>query len=272
MKIGFIGTGNMGGAILWGYAKSSAATGNTILIHNRTTERNEEMAKAIRKAVQSEPTIEICNDNLILSQRSDIVIVGVKPMDVPGVLEEIKGCGKLIISMAAGVSLTSMETVLGPDVRLIRIMPNTPAQVGEAMTAMTRNGNVSAEDFAAAKMIFDAVGKTEEVDEELMDCVVGVSGSSPAYTYMYINALIGAAEEEGMSPDKARIFAAQSVLGAAKMVLENRESPEQLRINVSSPGGTTIEAVKVLQANGFEEKIKEGFRAAVARSREMTEE
>ncbi len=154
---GFIGTGKYGWSHPRGYAKSSAAAGNTILIHNRTTERNEEMAKAIRNAVQSEPTTEICNDNFVLSQRSDIVIVGVKPMDVPGVLEEIKGCGKLIISMAAGVSLASMEAILVLDVRLIRIMPNTPAQVGEAMTAMTRNGNVSAEDFDKAKNDFDVL-------------------------------------------------------------------------------------------------------------------
>lgn len=272
MNVGFIGTGNMGGAILRGYAKSTAAAGNTILIHNRTTERNEEMANAIRNAAEMQPTIEICNDNVSLAQQADIVIIGVKPNGVPVVLEEIKECGKLIVSMAAGVSIASMEKILGSDARLIRIMPNTPAQVGEAMTAMTRNANVGEEDFVAVKRIFEAVGRTEEIKESLIDCVIGVSGSSPAYTYMYINALIEAAEEEGMSPDKARIFAAQSVLGAARMVLKNRESPEQLRINVCSPGGTTIEAVKVLQANGFEENIKDGFRAAVARSREMTEE
>ena len=151
-------------------------------------------------------------------------------------------------------------------------MPNTPAKVGEAMIAVCRNKNVTEEAFATAMKIFAAVGQAEEIEERLMDCVIGVSGSSPAYTYMYIEALVQAAQANGMSGEKAKIFAAQSVLGAAKMVLESPESLEQLRINVCSPKGTTIEAVETLFANGFMDKVKEGFQAAVDRSIEMTEE
>ena len=140
------------------------------------------------------------------------------------------------------------------------------------MTAMTRNSNVSNEDFALAKTIFDSVGIAEEVPEDLIDCVIGVSGSSPAYTYMYIEALAKAAVANGMDADKARVFACQSVMGAAKMALESKESLEQLRINVCSPGGTTIEAVNKLFENGFMDDVAEGFQAAVDRSKEMTAE
>ena len=158
----------------------------------------------------------------------------------------------------------------GDTAKIIRIMPNTPAQVGEAMTAMCRNANVSDEDFALAKTIFDSIGRAEEVSEDLIDCVIGVSGSSPAYTFMYLEALAKAAVNNGMAPDKARVFACQAVIGAAKLALESKESLEQLRINVCSPGGTTIEAVKKLQANGFMDDVAEAFQAAVDRSKEMT--
>ena len=275
MKIGFIGTGNMGGAILKSYAGSAAAVGNEILLHNRTTEHNEAMASAIRESYpesdQAGGNIRICNDNRQLEEEADIIIIGVKPKDVPGVLRDISPTEKIIISMAAGVSISSIGEVLGNG-KIIRIMPNTPAMVGEAMTSMSRNENVSDEDFAKTKEIFDAIGVSEEVPEDMIDCIIGVSGSSPAYTYMYIEALVQAAEDNGMDRETARLFAAQAVLGAAKMVLESRESIEQLRINVCSPGGTTIEAVNKLMANGFTDDIKEGFQAAVDKSKEMTAE
>ncbi|MFR6257829.1 MAG: pyrroline-5-carboxylate reductase family protein, partial [Anaerovoracaceae bacterium] len=152
------------------------------------------------------------------------------------------------------------------------IMPNTPAMVGEAMIAVCRNENVNPENFDFIMDMFNSVGKAQEIEENLMDCVIGVSGSSPAYTYMYIEALVQAAVENGMTYDKAKVFAAQAVIGAAKMALESSESLEQLRINVCSPNGTTIEAVNKLFENGFMDKVKEGFQAAVDRSIEMTEE
>lgn len=278
MRIGFIGTGNMGGAILKGYAKSSASDGNEILIHNKLTEHNSVMADAMSESGSAKTSIRICNDNRDLTEQSDIIILGVKPNNVDDVLREIApAAGKIIISMAAGTSIESMEGFLnegrpgsGDTAKLIRIMPNTPAQVGEAMTAMCRNANVSDEDFALAKAIFDSIGRAEEVSEDLIDCVIGVSGSSPAYTFMYLEALAKAAVRNGMTPEKARVFACQAVIGAAKLALESRETLEQLRINVCSPGGTTIEAVKKLQANGFMNDVDEAFQAAVDRSKEMT--
>lgn len=280
MKIGFIGIGNMGGSILKGYARSAASAGIEILIHDKTTENNVEMAYAIAGSGFTNKNLIICNDNKELVEQSDIVILGVKPNNVDDVLREIAPAeGKLLISMAAGVSIAKLESFLneavpgsGDAAKIIRIMPNTPARVGMAMTSMSRNENVSDEDFAAAKSIFDSVGIAEEVPEDLIDCVIGVSGSSPAYTYMYIEALAKAAVANGMEPDKARIFACQAVMGAAKMALESKESLEQLRINVCSPGGTTIEAVKKLMENGFMDDVAEGFQAAVDRSKEMTAE
>lgn len=280
MKIGFIGIGNMGGSILKGYARSAASAGNKILIHDKTTENNIEMAYAIAGSGFTNQNLIICNDNKELAAESDLIVLGVKPNNVDDVLREIAPAeGKLLISMAAGVSIEKLTRYLnegaegsGENAKIIRIMPNTPARVGMGMTSMSRNANVSDEDFALAKAIFDSVGIAEEVPEDMIDCVIGVSGSSPAYTYMYIEALAKAAVANGMEPDKARTFACQAVMGAAKMALESKESLEQLRINVCSPGGTTIEAVKKLQENGFMDDVAEGFQAAVDRSKEMTAE
>lgn len=280
MKIGFIGIGNMGGSILKGYARSAASAGNKILIHDKTTENNIEMAYAIAGSGFTNQNLIICNDNKELAAESDLIVLGVKPNNVDDVLREIAPAeGKLLISMAAGVSIEKLTRYLnegaegsGENAKIIRIMPNTPARVGMGMTSMSRNANVSDEDFALAKAIFDSVGIAEEVPEDMIDCVIGVSGSSPAYTYMYIEALAKAAVANGMEPDKARTFACQAVMGAAKMALESKESLEQLHINVCSPGGTTIEAVKKLQENGFMDDVAEGFQAAVDRSKEMTAE
>lgn len=268
MKIGFIGIGNMGGAILSGFAAAPASSKHQLLAFDKSSEQREKKQKEIKG-------LTLCRDGAELVAQSDMAVLGVKPQIIESVLSEIAPAyksDKTIISMAAGVSIQLLEQHLGKDASIIRIMPNTPAMVGEAMVALCRNANVTEKDFSQAMEMFNSVGKAQEVDEDLIDCVIGVSGSSPAYTYMYIQALAEAAQSNGMEPDKARIFAAQSVLGAAKMVLESEESMEQLRINVCSPKGTTIEAVEKLLENGFMDKVKEGFQAAVDRSVEMTKE
>ena len=270
----------MGGSILKGYARSAASAGNEILLHDKMTENNVEMASAIAGSGFTNKSINICNDNRELARESDIVILGVKPNVVDDVLREIAPAeDTLLVSMAAGVSIANLEGFLnegvpgsGDKAKIIRIMPNLPARVGAGMTSMSRNANVSDDDFALAKAIFDSVGVAEEVPEDMIDCVIGVSGSSPAYTFMYLEALTKAAVDNGMAPDKARVFACQAVIGAAKLALESKESLEQLRINVCSPGGTTIEAVKKLLANGFMDDVAEAFQAAVDRSKEMTEQ
>lgn len=268
MKIGFIGIGNMGGAILSGYVASGSADHKELLAFDMNGELCEKTKADI-------PQLTICQSGSELCREADITILGVKPQVIESVLEEIAETysdEKTVISMAAGVNIGLLERYLGKSAKIIRIMPNTPAKVGEAMVAMCRNGNVDDATFAEALQIFSGIGRAEPVEESMIDCVIGVSGSSPAYTYMYIEALMQAAEDNGMEREKARIFAAQSVLGAAKMVLESPESVEQLRINVCSPNGTTIEAVNKLFENGFMDKVKEGFQAAVDRSVEMGKE
>lgn len=266
MKIGFIGAGNMGGAILKGYAPFAERNGDKIFVYDK----KEEVRSGLEKAF---PAVTACGRETELVEKSDIVILGVKPNLFETLLPEIADVcttDQLIISMAAGIRISLIEGYLGADKKIVRIMPNTPAQVGEAMTAICRNGNVGEDDFGHALAIFNSIGRAMEVEESLLHCVIGVSGSSPAYTYMYIEALIKAAQANGMEASKARVFAAQAVLGAAKMVLESDLSAEQLRINVCSPGGTTIEAVNCLFENGFEEKVQEGFQAAVDKSKSMT--
>lgn len=268
METGFIGIGNMGGAILTGYASSPKGRKDRIMVCDK---RKDVCEKFIKKF----PQISMTDNVKDLIHGSETVVVGVKPQVIEEVLEaaaQVWNKDKLLISMAAGISIDYIRRYLGEDAHIIRIMPNTPAMVGEGMIAVCSDGRSSMKDLDYAMEILDTVGKTEVVPEDMIDCVIGVSGSSPAYTYMYIEALVKAAKANGMTGSQARTFAAQAVLGAAKMVLESPESLEQLRINVCSPGGTTIKAVDKLFENGFMEDVEEGFQAAVDRSREMTQE
>lgn len=264
--IGFIGAGNMGGALLKGYAPQAAKKERQIFVYDK----KEEVCAGLEQTLKA---VTACSSEAELAEKSDILFLGVKPNLFQDLLPQITAhCRKnsVIVSMAAGIEISFLESYFGADKKIVRIMPNLPAQVGEAMIAACRNSNVDDEAFGQIFDILQAVGKAQEVEEELIHCVIGVSGSSPAYTYMYIDALIQAAVDNGMEPDKAKIFAAQSVLGAAKMVLENDISVEQLRINVCSPGGTTIEAVNTLFENGFQDNVKQGFQAAVEKSKLMS--
>ncbi|MBQ9060669.1 MAG: pyrroline-5-carboxylate reductase [Firmicutes bacterium] len=265
MKTGFIGVGNMGGAILKGYAGSPQGQKDQIMIYDTNRELCEERTRETGAAMTDHVTD--------LVRASEVIVVGVKPQIMEDVLEEVARAyqpDKLIISMAAGISIEFIRKYLGNDAKIIRIMPNTPALVGEGMIAMCPVEGLTLKQLMGAESILKSVGKVEEVDESMLDCVIGVSGSSPAYTFMYIEALVKAAVANGMDQEKARMFAAQAVLGAAKLVMESPESLEQLRINVCSPGGTTIEAVRKLEKNGFMDDVKEAFQAAVDRSKEMT--
>ena len=188
MKIGFIGTGNMGGAILAGYAASANAAGNELMAFDPS----EKSRSAIKEKVRD---IRFCRDIAELCRSSEIIFIGVKPQIVSGVLEEMAQAytsDKTVVSMVTGgVTMDVIAESLGKDARIIRIMPNTPASVGEAMTAVCRNGNVTDEDFARAREILDSIGITEEIDESLMGCAGGVSGSSPAHIYVHRGADAG---------------------------------------------------------------------------------
>lgn len=265
MKYGFIGAGNMGGAILRG-----ALTGGMI----RAAETgvfgvNREKLALTEKELGIVPYTDLAE----ITRACRILIFGFKPQkfdeSVPKIAEAYTP-DKVVVSMAAGISIAYLEKYLGSSAKIVRIMPNTPAFVGEGMTSVSRNAHVTDEEMAGVLALFESIGRAAEVPEEMIHTVIGVSGSSPAFTYMYIDALAKEAEAGGMEREKALLFAAQAVLGAAKMVLETGETPEQLRKNVCSPGGTTIEGVEKLEELHFEEVAAAGARAAVEKSRRMT--
>ena len=264
MKLGFIGAGNMGGALLKGCVESGKYESRDIMVCDKDPER--------RKNWEDLLLVKTTEDIRQLVVHNDLIMLAIKPDsygEVMPLVQENWAPGKILISMAAGISLEYMEKILPLSAKIIRIMPNTPAMVGEGMIAVSPNRNVSNQDLEKAMEIFRSVGKAEVVPEEWMHCIIGVSGSSPAYTYLYIEALIEGAVNNGMNPEMATRFAAQSVLGAAKMVLETGVEPKQLCLNVCSPGGTTIEAVNTLFENGFKDNVKEAFQAAVEKSKIM---
>ena len=268
MNLGFIGVGNMGGAIAKGYAcaqrENDKNAGIFLLDHN---------PHRLISLVQMGAVI--CDDVAELLESSDVIMIGVKPNAIENAIEEIVKAetfskDKVFVSMAAGVTIARLEQLLGAGAKICRIMPNTPAMIGAGMISLSRNSRVSDGELKEVEHILEIFGRVRVVDEGLIHCVIGVSGSSPAYTYMYIEALANAAIENGMNPEQALEFAAQSVLGAAKMVLETGVSPEQLRINVCSPGGTTIEAVNVLETSDFQGVVKKVFNASVDKSKKMS--
>jgi pyrroline-5-carboxylate reductase len=265
MRLGFMGVGNMGGAIIRGYIASGAGNAQSVAAFDRDANKLSSFA--------AETGVVAAESIAALAGLSDTVILAVKPNNFEEVLPELARSltdDKLVVSMAAGVSISYIAGFLGEGAKIIRIMPNTPAMVGAGMTAVSRNARVGDAEFDRALGLLKSVGRVESVDESLMDAVTGVSGSSPAYVYMFIDALTKGAAEYGMDAAQARTFAAQAVLGAAKMVLETGTDPLVLRQNVCSPGGTTIEAVNVLLRNGFENNITEGMRACVEKSKLLT--
>ncbi|MBQ3924135.1 MAG: pyrroline-5-carboxylate reductase [Firmicutes bacterium] len=271
MKIGFIGTGNMGGAILKSYVRVAEEQGNEVLAFNRTKAKAEALLGDVKKDSGKSFTIEDSLDSLV--KASDIVFVCVEPQNFGDVIPQVAASfsnGKVLVSIAAGITIEYLENALGKGAKIVRTMPNTPIMHGLGATALVRNANITDEDMEKVKAVFEAGGITGEVTEDLIGAVIGVSGSSPAYTYMYIDALIKVGTDNGLDEELAKRFAAQAVMGAGKMVLTADETPAQLCDNVCSPGGTTIEAVKTLRADGFEELVVKGAQASVDRAEEMS--
>ncbi|MDD3874873.1 MAG: pyrroline-5-carboxylate reductase [Eubacteriales bacterium] len=276
MKIGLIGTGNMGSAIVKGYLAANPGKEKDVFAFDQDKARLKTLAKELG--------ICDCNDGVNVVTQSDVLILAVKPDKVAEVLQEIAPFidweEKVLVSIAAGVSIGFIESLCNEHsgykektndfrCKVVRVMPNTPALVGKGMSALCRNSQVSEEEFKHVLDLFSSVGKSEEVDEKLMDCVVGVSGSSPAYVYLFIEALADGAVAQGMSRKQAYTFAAQSVLGSAEMVLKTDIHPGELKDMVCSPGGTTIEAVKDLERNGFRYAVMEAVRVASDKSKAM---
>lgn len=263
-KISFIGAGNMGKAMLGGVIKSGIVNPENIMVSDPYVPGLD--------LVKKEFDVNTTTDSKEAVEFGDVVIFAVKPNIIKKVMNDVKntiGNDKIIISIAAAVSIEDLEAVIGEDKKIIRVMPNTPALVGEGMAAICKNSNISDKDLELACDIFNSFGKSEIVSESLMDAVTGVSGSSPAYVFMFIEAMADAAVLTGMPRSQAYKFAAQSVYGAAKMVLETGKHPGELKDMVCSPGGTTIKAVEVLEENGMRNAVIKGQVACVEKSIDM---
>ncbi len=264
MKLGVIGAGNMASAIIGGIIDNKVISADEIIC---STPVAEERTRAEEKF-----GISATADNKEVVSKSEILLLAVKPQVVPAVIEEIKDTvpeDQLIISIVAGKTIDWFKQAFGKNVKLIRTMPNTPALVGEGMTGVSPNENVSDDDLKKALQILSSFGKAEVVPEKLMDSVVAVSGSSPAYVFMMIEAMADGAVKLGMPRAQAYKFAAQAVLGSAKMVLETGKHPGELKDMVCSPAGTTIEAVQVLEEAGFRASLIDAMEACAEVSRRL---
>ena len=265
MTIGFIGCGNMGRAIMGGIVNSKIACPKNIIVGDI----NE---KALN-ATKEEFGVNITTNNSDVAKSADILILSIKPNLYPMIIDGIKNDVKdnvIVVTIAAGKTIESTQNSFGKKVKVVRAMPNTPALVGEGMAAVCPSKEVTEEELNSVIEIFESFGKAERIGENLFDAVTSVSGSSPAYVYMFMEAMADAAVIDGMPRDKAYKFAAQAVLGSAKMVLETGKHPGELKDMVCSPGGTTIEAVATLEEKGFRNAVISAMKSCTKKSQEMS--
>ncbi len=265
MKIGFIGGGNMGGAIIGGIVKAGITPAADITV----ADLNAVGLERLKEEYGVNTTTNNCD-----VAGSDILFLCVKPNVITDVIKEIRtavGEDTLVVSIAAGRSLEMLENCFQRRIELIRAMPNTPALVGEGMAALSLNmfAKMDEDKTKAVLDIFNSFGRAEIVPEKLMDAVTAVSGSSPAYVFMLIEAMADAAVIGGMPRAQAYTFAAQAVLGSAKMVLDTAKHPGELKDMVCSPAGTTIDAVASLEADGFRAAVIKAMKACMDKSKGM---
>ncbi len=264
MKIGFIGLGNMATAIIGGMLKKGVADKTDII--------GADKSEMMLSKASSQFGIGTTADNKQVAKQADYLFLAVKPQFVGEVLKEIAPCileKTVVISIVAGKTIGWMTEALGKEVKLVRCMPNTPALVGEGCTAMCPCTLVTEEEKEVVKSLLASFGTVSEVNENMIDAVVGISGSSPAYVFMFIEAMADAAVLAGMPRKQAYEMAAQAVLGSAKMVLETGKHPGELKDMVCSPGGTTIEAVKVLEEMGFRAAVMDAVEACIEKSKNL---
>jgi pyrroline-5-carboxylate reductase len=264
-KICILGTGNMGQALVSGLVGSGSSKPQDIVC----TDVREVKLKAIEKQYG----VQISTNNLEAVSQADIIIYAVKPQIMATVLNETSeklDMSKLIISIAAGVPMEAIESCLNKELRLIRVMPNIAAAVKEAATAIAAGRHASKEDVQLAMEIFDSIGKSVFIQENyLMDAITGLSGSGPAYIFLIVEAMADAGVKVGLSRQEALFLSAQTVLGAAKMLIETQEHPGQLRDRVTSPGGTAIAGLATLEEGGLRTTLIHAVEVATNRSREL---
>jgi pyrroline-5-carboxylate reductase len=266
-RLGFVGCGNMGEALVSGLVQSGAARPENIVCTDIREERLEELRT--HYGVRTTPR------NVEAVQQSQVVLYAVKPQLMAEVLKETAGAldiTKLVISIAAGVPLRAIESLLQKELRLIRVMPNIAASVKESATAISAGRHARKEDIELAMAIFNSVGRAVFLRENyLMDAITGLSGSGPAYLFIIVDALADAGVKMGLSRQDALFLAAQTVLGAAKMLLQTGEHPGQLKDRVTSPGGTAIAGIHTLEKGGLRTTLINAVEAATQRSKELGE-
>jgi pyrroline-5-carboxylate reductase len=262
MQIGFIGSGKMASALLEGILRAGIASAKDVSVTDKLPATARDLAAKTGAHARA--------SNAEVAAASTILILCVKPGDVPEALKESGNLtGKLLISIAAGVPLGKLKEWVPGKPRLIRVMPNTPALIGQGAAAFATGAGATDEDIAVADRIFGATGLVSHVKEELLDAVTGLSGSGPAFVYTVIEALADGGVLMGLPRDIALRLAAQTVLGAAGMVLQTGLHPAQLRDQVTSPGGTTIAGLEALEAAGLRSALIGAVRAATERSKAL---
>ena len=257
MKLAFIGAGNMAQAMIGGVLRKGLLPKNEIIATAATQKTIDTVA--------AQYGVNVTLDNKEAA-KADIIVLAVKPVYYAEVIAEIKdvvSSEQIIVTIAAG------KEAFGGSHKIVRTMPNTPALVGEGITAVCPNANVGEEDLKQVCDILESFGKAEVISEKIMDAVIAVSGSSPAYVFLFIEAMADAAVAEGMPRAQAYQFAAQSVLGSAKMVLETGKHPGELKDMVCSPAGTTIDAVRVLEQGGLRGIVMDAMHACAEKNRNM---
>lgn len=263
-RVGFIGAGKMATALARGLVAAGFTSADQIVA--------SDVYSAARQQFAAETKSRAVETNAEVVAASQIVILAVKPQQMSGVLAELKGkvtAQHLVISIAAGVPLKTLVAGLGETTRLVRVMPNTPCLVGASASGFAIGGAATKEDAALVEQLLSAVGVAVSVDEKLLDAVTGLSGSGPAYVYQIIEALSDGGVRVGLPRDVATKLAAQTVLGAAKMVIETGEHPGTLKDAVTSPGGTTIAGLHALERGGLRAALMNAVEAATNRSKEL---
>jgi len=266
-KIGLIGAGNMANALMDGLLRSGSTKAENIIC----SDANERQLETAQKKFNVATT----TDNIEVINKADIIIYAIKPQIMASVLKETAAhldMSKLIISIAAGVPLAAIESLLKKDLRLIRVMPNVAVAVREGATAIAAGDHATEEDVKLAMAIFNSVGKSIFLKENyLMDAVTGLSGSGPAYIFMIVDALADAGVKVGLSRKDAQLLASQTILGAAKLLLETEAHPGQLKDSVTSPGGTSIVGLHTLEKGGLRTTLIDAVEAATNRSKDLGE-
>jgi pyrroline-5-carboxylate reductase len=264
-KLAVLGTGMMGSALARGLTQAGAMSPANLTLYDVHALKARQLAQEIGATAAASAGDAVAD--------ADLILIAVKPGIVTSVLQSIADRlteSHLVISIAAGVRVDKMEAVVPAGVPVIRCMPNTPCLVGAGATALCRGTHATHDHLQIAQSLFSAVGESVEVEERLMDAVTGLSGSGPAYVYLMIEAMADGGVMGGLTRDTARMLAAQTVLGAAKMVLSTNEHPAQLRDNVTTPGGTTIAALAVLERAGLRTALMDAIEAATKRSKELS--